>query len=160
MAAAIAEVISLPVFGLNILFLYGLAIGVCVAIVNLHIISITIARAVERGKKTPVIAGFIVRALLYGGAFLLAVRTSGASGLGAAAGFLLPRVVMYFRYGLLSAARRKLRKEPAPVFVTDTRSNMFIKEPQYVLYCGGKTYMTHRHYRKVKKYIYNDNNSN
>jgi hypothetical protein len=143
----------LPALGPNVFFPYGLAIGVCVAIVNLHIISITIGRAVGQGKTGPVIAGFIIRILLYGGAFVMAVKTSGLTGLGVATGFLLPRVTLYIRYGLLPVIRRKLGKEPPPVYVTDSRSNMLVKDPSFIRYSGGKVYMTHRHYRKVKKHI-------
>ena len=147
----IAELISLLVLGPNILFPYGLAIGACVAIVNLSVISVTINQAIERGKKGPVIWGFILRVVLYGGAFWLAVTTSGVSGVGAAIGFLLPRITLYIRYGLLLALRRKLKKEPAPVYKADTRSNVFIKEPWLVRYSKkGRSYVTHRHYRKVR----------
>ena len=85
--AAIIELISLPVIGPGILFPYGLAIGVCVAAVNLNIIESSIKRAVDRGKKWPVFFGLLIRVLLYAGAFLMAVRTSNISGLGAAIGF-------------------------------------------------------------------------
>ena len=149
-AAAACEVISLPIFGLGILFPYGLAIGVCVAIVNLSVISSSIDKAVERGRKGPVVAGLIIRILLYGGAFLLAVRTANISGLGAAVGFLLPRIMMHIRYALLPWLRIKTGREPAAVYVTDTRSNVFIKEPRLVRYNKGRAFVTHRHYKKIR----------
>ena len=142
--------ISLPVFGLNILFPYGMAVGVCASVVSLNIISVSIERAVERGRKGPVILGFIVRILLYCGAFWLAVRTSGVSGLGAAIGFLLPRITMQVRYALLPWLRRKLGKEPRIIYKTDTQSNVFVKEPWLVRYNKGKAYVTHRHYKKAQ----------
>ena len=155
MAAAVAELVSLPAIGPNILFPYGLAVGACVAIVNLNLISATIERAVESGRKSPVIIGFIVRVLLYGGALWLAATTSLFSGLGAAIGILIPHIVLYARHALIPALKRKLDKEPPSIYVVDTRSNMFVKEPWLVR--DGKardgkvrTYLTHRHYRKVK----------
>ena len=150
-AALVAEVISLPIFKPGILFPYGLAIGVCIAIVNLHVISITIEQAVNRGKKGPVILGLVIRILLYGGAFLLAAKTSGVTAIGAAIGFLLPRIVLYIKYGLAPAIRRKLGKEPPAIYKTDTRSMVFIKEPLMVKYKRGRTYMTHRHFKKRRE---------
>ena len=136
--------------GPNILFPYGLAVGVCAAIVNLNIISVSIDRAVERGRRGPVIIGFIIRILLYAGAFWLAVRTSGISGLGAAIGFLLPRVTMYVRHVFMPWLRRRLGKEPLAVYRTDTKSNVFVKEPWSVRYNKGRAYKTFRHYKKVR----------
>jgi len=143
-------VISLPIVGPGILFPYGLAIGTCVSIINLGIISISIGSAVERGKKGPVIVGYIVRILLYAGAFLLAIKTSGITGLGAAIGFMLPRITLYIRYALLPLIRRKLGKESQAVYMTDTHSRVFVKEPWLVRYNRGRAYVTHRHFRKVR----------
>ena len=132
------------------MFPYGLAIGACVAIVNLNIISTSIDRAVAKGKKGPVIFGFILRLLLYFGAFWLAITTSGLTGLGAAIGFLLPRIVLYISKGLVPFLKKKINKEPDPVYVTDTRSNMFIKEPSMVRSKNNRSYVTYRHYRKIR----------
>lgn len=145
-----AEAISLSVLGPDIMFTYGLAIGVCAAVINLNIISVSIDRAVRQGKKWPVIFGFVFRVLLYGGAFWLAARTSGVSAIGAAVGFLLPRVAMPVRLAFLPWLRRKLGKEPETVYVTDTHSNVFVKEPWHVRYNNGKAFVTHRHYRKIR----------
>jgi len=152
-AAAVAEAISLPFLGLNIVFPYGLAIGVCAAVINLSIISTSIEKAVAVNKRAPVIIGFVVRVLLYAGALLLAINASTISCLGAAIGMLLPRVVMYIRYAIRPAIRKWLGREPKAVYVTDTSSLMFIKEPSIVRHAGGKAYMTHRHYRKKRKEI-------
>ncbi|MCL1895817.1 MAG: hypothetical protein FWG03_04645 [Clostridiales bacterium] len=149
-AAAAVEAISLPILGPDILFTYGLAIGACAAVINLNIISVSVDRAVRQGRKGPVILGFVLRALLYGGAFWLAASTSGVCGVGAAAGFLLPRIVMPIRFVFLPWLRMKLGKEPETVYVTDTHSKVFVKEPWHVRYNKGRAYLTHRHYRKVR----------
>ena len=127
-----------------------MAIGAGAAIVNLFIISVSIERAVERGKKGPVTLGFFLRILLYGGAFVLAVRLSGVTAVGAVIGFLIPRVSLYIKHGLLPTLREKLGKEPKPVYKTDTSSNLFIKEPSQVKDFGGRTYLTYHHYRKIR----------
>ena len=148
--AAIAAVISLFVFGPNILFPYGIALGVCASLVNLSVISSSIDRAVASGRKAPVIIGFLIRIVLYGAAFFLAVRTGGISGLGAAIGFLLPRLCLHIHYGFLPWFRQKTGREPKPVYKTDTSVNIFDKEPRFLMYNNGRAYLTHRHYRKVK----------
>ena len=147
-AAAISELLSLPLLGLTLFFPYGLAIGVCVAVLNLNIISKSIERAFEQRRRGPVVVGFFLRTALYGGGFYLAVTTSPLSGLAAAIGFLLPHIVLYIRKAIVPALKRKINKEPAPIYVTDTSSNLFIKEPEMVLYKNSRTYLTYRHYRK------------
>ena len=117
---------------------------------NLLIIGVSIEKAVEQGKKGPVTFGFYMRILLFGGAFVLAVKTSGISGVGAFIGFLLPQVVLFIKLGMLPAILAKLRKEPPPVYKTDTSSNLFIKEPCKALDFRGRTYVTYRHYRKIR----------
>ena len=146
--------ISLPVLGPNILFPYGLAIGTCVAIIALNIISFTVGQAAESGKRKPVVIGFIIRILFYGGVLYLAVSTSVLSLTGAAIGLVLPHIAMYIMYGLVPAVRRRTKKEPAPAWIADTRSMMFLKEPYFIKTNRGRTYLTHRHYRKIR--VYND----
>ena len=149
-AAVVVEVISLPVIGPNLLFSYGLAIGACAAIIALNIIAVSIDRAAERGKRKPVIFGYIVRVLLYGGALFLSVRTSGLSFAGAAIGLLLPHAAIYVMYGLVPSVRKRFSKDPPEVWVADNRSLLFVSEPHLILQSNGKTYLTHRHYRKIR----------
>ena len=144
--------ISLPAFGPNLLFPYGLAIGACAAIIALNIIGFTIDRAAVSGKKKPVVFGFIVRVFLYGGALYLAVSTAGLSFIGAAIGLLLPHAALYIMYGLVPAIKKKAGKAEAAFWVADTRSLIFVSEPHLVLHNNGKTYLTHKHYRKIKVY--------
>ena len=147
-AAAAAGIISLPVLGPNIPFLYGLALGTCIAVIALFIISRTVEMAADSGSRSPVIFGFVIRVLLYGGVLYLAAGTSVFSLAGAAIGLLLPHIALYVMHGLVPVIRRKIKREPEPVYVADTSSNLFIKEPWIVLYKNNRTYMTYRHYRK------------
>ena len=144
--------ISLPVLGPNLLFSYGLAIGACAAIIALNIISFTVTQAAQSGKKKPVITGFIIRILLYGGALYLAASTATLSLVGAAIGLILPRVALHVMYGIAPAIKRRIRKEPAPIWASDTSSMMFVKEPYFTSFNKGRTYLTHRHYRKIRVY--------
>ena len=138
------------ILGPNAFFPYGLAIGVCAAVISLNIISSTIDKAVAGGRKAPVIAGFVVRIVLYLAALYLAATTAPLAALGAAIGLLLPHLVIYARFALRPAIRRKMGKDPQHTYVSDTRSNIFIKEPSIVLYKKGKAYLTHRHFRKMR----------
>ena len=149
-AAIATEVISLPLLGLNILFPYGLAIGTCIAIINLNIISTSISKAIEKGRKGPVTLGLIVRIMTYSGGALLTFTTSPIAGLGATVGFLLPRIALFIMKAVVPTIKRKFKKEPPPVYVTDTSSNLFIKEPGLVVYKNSRTYMTYKHYRKKR----------
>jgi len=132
------------------MFPYGLAIGACAAVIALYIISFSIDYATESGKKSPVLIGFFIRIILYGGALWIAIRTSGSAGIGSAVGLLLPHAALRVRYIMVPAIRRRFGKEPAAVYKADTRSRVFIKEPWLVRYNKGRSYITHRHYKKVK----------
>ena len=147
--AEVAALISLFIFDQKILFPYGLAVGVCAAAISLGIISSTIEKAVQSGRRGPVVIGFYMRVFLYGGALVLAARTGGVAVFGAAIGMLIPHLVIYMRHAIVPAFRRKVGKEPAPVYVTDTKSRVFFKEPWMVKYRRGRAYLTHRHFRKV-----------
>ena len=144
--------ISLTAIGPSRSFSYGLAIGTCAAVLSLYIISFTIKSAAEKGKRKPVVFGYIGRVLLYGGALCLAANTAVYSLAGAAIGLLLPHVTMYIAYGILPVLKRKIKKEPAAEWVADTGSMLFVKEPHLVKFNNGKTYLTHRHYRKIRIY--------
>jgi len=149
-AAVAAELISLPAFGPNLLFSYGLAVGACAAIIALNIISFSVERAAEKRRKNPVIFGFIIRVLLYGGALYLAVSTSRLSLFGAAIGMILPHAALYIMCVLVPAIRKKVKKEPEAMWITDTRSLLFLSEPHIVMESNGRTYLTHKHYRKIR----------
>ena len=149
-AAIIAGLASLLIIGPNILFPYGLAIGTCIAIVNLNIISVSINSAVAKGRRGPVIAAFIIRIVIYGAVFLMGARTSYISGLGVAIGFVLPNISMLVMYLLWPAIKRKMGKEEHATYVTDTRSNLFIKDPWLEHTYRGRNYLTYKHYRKIR----------
>ncbi|MCL2112124.1 MAG: ATP synthase subunit I [Clostridiales bacterium] len=154
-ATAIAVAVSLLFAGRSgALFAYGLALGVCAAVINMNILCASIERSAAKGGKGPVQAGFAVRAAIYAGAFWLAVTTAGVAGVGAAVGFFLPRAAMYIVLGLRPAVRRKLGKEPRAVYVIDTRSKVFFKAPRFVAENyndGARSYVTHRHFRRIRQ---------
>ena len=130
------------------MFPIGLAIGACVAIINLNILSKSIEKAVDQKNKTPVTIAFYIRMALYIGGLFLALNVSLISGLGAAVGFLIPCITISITKALIPAIKRRITKEPAPVYVVDTKSNIFIKDPWIVLYKNNRTYVTYRHFRK------------
>jgi len=94
--------------------------------------------------------GFITRLVLYAAGLYLAAVTDPLAVLGAAIGLLIPHLVIYIRFAIRPAIRRKLGKVPSYVYVPDTRTNIFIKEPSFVRYNKGKAYLTHRHYRRLR----------
>ena len=150
-AAAVCEIISLFIIGPGILFPYGLALGICAALINMSVLSFTVERSIALGKKGPVNAGLVIRIAIYAAAFLISARTGGISGLGTAIGFVLPKIAMQIKFNFLPWFRGKTGREPAPVYVTDKYSKIFDKEPRFVLYNKGRMYITHKKFRKVKQ---------
>ena len=145
--------VSLLFFRSNALFVYGLALGTCAAVVNMNILCASIAQAAAKSKKWPVQGGLALRALIYCGVFLLSIYTSGIAGLGAGVGFVLPRLSMFYVLKLRKTIREKKGLEAQYVYIADTSSNVFFKEPRFVAggYNGGKrSYLTHRRFRKVR----------
>jgi len=141
---------SLLVFGLEILFPFGLGIGVCAALTGLHIIGTTIEKAANEGKSSAALIGFILRVVLYLAALSIAAITAPRAAYGAAIGLLLPHLMIYIKFALRPAIRRRLGKEPQVVYVTDSYTRQFIKKPWFVRYYNGRAYLTHRYFRKVK----------
>ena len=151
--AIVFGAVSLLFFRSNAFFVYGLALGTCAAVANLNILCASIAQSAKKGKKWPVQGGLALRALIYCGAFLLAIYTAGLAGLGAGIGFILPRLAMFYVLKFRRAIREKRGLEPKYVYIADTSSKVFFKEPRFVIdrYNGGKrSYLTHRRFRKVR----------
>lgn len=99
LVAAIIELVSLPFLGLDIQFTYGLVLGTAIAIFNFSIMAFTFKRALN-GKGVPIaILGYIVRLLIYGGAFYISMKVSPISGLGTVLGFLTLKGAIYYLHG-------------------------------------------------------------
>jgi len=89
--AGIIEVVSLFVIGAELLVPAGLIFGVVVSLICIFLLSISIERAVQRGKKALMPLGMLLRLVLYGVAFYLAIKFGGKTGgIGCAIGFFLP----------------------------------------------------------------------
>lgn len=146
--AAVLWIASLFFLGLNVIFPYGLALGTAVALVGMHVLAATIEGAARSGRKAPLIVGYVLRIVLYGGALYIAFKTGTAAGVGAAAGLLLPRVMLPIQQLLVPKLLVLLGKAPKTqhYYKKETSGRRFEKTPRMVLYRRGRAYLTHRRF--------------
>ena len=149
--AIIVEIISLPIIGWNTLFVYGLAIGTVVAIINTNILSKAVEKAVENNKRKYIIITYILRMVLYGGAFALSLKTANIAGLGTAIGFFLPQISMHIVAGLFPKIRKWRGLEEEFQYATDESRRVYEKKPWIELYHNGRKYKSHKRFRIVKR---------
>lgn len=114
--ALIAEVISLPVLGLDLRFTYGLIVGTAVAIVNFTLMEATLRTAMTGASAASIIiAGYMVRLVFYGASFYICIKTSYPCALGVAIGFVTIKIAIYYLHGFKAkfSTGRVVREEPA-----------------------------------------------
>jgi hypothetical protein len=105
--------------------------------------------AIEKGSRSAIFVGLIIRIIIYGAALYFSSRLGAIALLGAAIGILLPRLAMGVRQGILPLLA-KLRGKAGPAhYEAAEKTKMFIKEPWWVTYRGGRKYLTHRRYTRV-----------
>lgn len=96
----LVELVSLPIHGWDPKFLYGLALGTSIAVVNLNFLEFTVKISVERSLKSIFfVLGYTIRMLIYGAGFYLSYKFSTAAGVAAVLGYLTLKVAIYYVYG-------------------------------------------------------------
>lgn len=112
--AAIFEVLSLPIFGLSLKFLWGLGAGTCVAILNFHLLAWTCKKIVYGGKGVGLsIIGYLVRMLIYGASYYGCAKVDLIEcGFGCIAGFLTIKAAILYLHAFRGwLAERKKQAE-------------------------------------------------
>lgn len=142
LAMVLMEIISLPILGFNIKFLYGLLLGTAITVVNFSILIITMSRILSGSNKFMATVSYIFRLFVYGGVFLVAINAGKMAGLGCVLGFLTIKLSIYFVYGLKPGFKWVKAKRGRGI--QSPKSNTLIKDPYKVAYAAGKTVMTHR----------------
>ncbi|NLY70106.1 MAG: hypothetical protein GX076_00210 [Clostridiales bacterium] len=96
----LCQLASLIIIGWSPHFLYGIVLGACISIVNLNFLSFTVTMTLN-GRFGPFISvtGYIVRLLIYGGAFFVSYNTSLTSGIATIIGYIIFKVAIYYSYG-------------------------------------------------------------
>lgn len=107
-AAVIFEIVSLPILGFSVQFAYGLALGTAVAVVNFRIQAFTCERVLYSRSGMLAAFSFPIRMLIYGGVFLVCIRTAGASAVGAACGFMTLPCGTFYAHVIKRRKRREL----------------------------------------------------
>lgn len=111
--AAIVELASLPFLGPDVQFLYGLILGTAISIVNFNLMEITFKRALVSKSSVIAFVGYLIRLVLYGGAFYMAMKVSNISGLASLLGFMTLKAAIYYLHGFKAkfSTGRKVRPE-------------------------------------------------
>lgn len=96
----IMAIVSIPFLGLDIKYLYGLCLGIAISIANFEIMSFTYEKAIKPdGSSAIVFIGYILRLIIYGVAFYMAMNVSLVSGIGALLGFIALKIGIYYKHG-------------------------------------------------------------
>ncbi len=115
LVALIAEVVSLPILGLNLKFTYGLVIGTAISIVNFTLMEATLRTAMTGASAASIIiVGYMVRLAFYGVSFYTCIKTSYPCGVGVVIGFVTIKIAIYYLHGFKAkfSTGRVVREEP------------------------------------------------
>ena len=105
---------SLLVLGPNLEFMYGLALGTCICIVNFNILVLAGKKALAARKPVFGYAGYLLRLCVYGTAFYMALKVGVLSGIGAVLGFFTLTMAIFSIHMLKPALTgRKSKREIA-----------------------------------------------
>ncbi|MBQ8151483.1 MAG: hypothetical protein IJ070_01805 [Firmicutes bacterium] len=96
--ALAAEVISLPVIGVSLMFTAGLVVGTAVTILNFTLLVKAGEKVMEQNRAMPMVGGYFVRLVIYGAVFVAAVKFGFHAAVGCALGFVTLHVSIMFTY--------------------------------------------------------------
>lgn len=100
-AAVLMEIVSLPFLGLSLRFVYGLALGTAISVVNFRIQGYSYEKLLSSihgmvARMSVAALSFLLRMLLYGAAFLVCVKTGGGCIPGILCGFITIPCGIYY----------------------------------------------------------------
>ena len=149
------ELVSLAIIGPSAVFLYGLVLGLAVAIIALNMLASNVSAATGTRSKKFVSTGYLIRILLYALALYLCAKTGMFALIGCMAGLLLPKAALTFGQLVMPKIRRATGKEEPVterfVVVPDPRSRLFVKTQAMVINKGGRDFLTYKHFRQYKR---------
>ncbi|QOX64564.1 ATP synthase subunit I [Anoxybacterium hadale] len=113
-ATAIIELASIPLLGFDVQFLYGLALGTAIAIVNFNLMAFTFQLVLERHNASLAFIGYLIRLAVYGAGFIASLHVGMISAMGTALGYLTLKLAMFYLHGLKAefSKGRTVREEP------------------------------------------------
>jgi hypothetical protein len=128
--ALIFEAGSLLFIGFDVGFAYGLALGTAVAVVNFNILAFASRKLLNGGHAWMGFAGYLVRLVVYGFAFYMALRISNAAAIGSALGFITLKIAMYYIHGFkgLRSALSEKRTGVKPLPLKKRRKKGIMKD--------------------------------
>ncbi len=104
--AAIVQIVSLFILGINFEFTLGLIVGTGVAIINFFIMSICTEIALEKKRTAISLIGFAGRFILYGTSFALTLIYSYKMGTGCAIGFFTVQLSILYLFAIKPSLKR------------------------------------------------------
>lgn len=104
-SVAIAALIAFFVMGNSVKFSYGLVLGTAIVIINLTLLAFTTDMALikkQTGMSSLATAGYLVRIILFGGAFYVALKTGYPSAIGMIIAYIISRfaflITIFFKW--------------------------------------------------------------
>jgi hypothetical protein len=163
--SAVALAASFPVIGPSARFAAGLAAGIVSGSLCVFLIGYFLNLAADKRKALFSSVGFFIRIIIFAGVFYAALRFGGYEGAaGQAIAFLAPYVGVSLTPLLLKLYKRikgdgssYLEEQTEPYTYMPLRDSagrrrhVFIKNFDTVRYYGGRRYVTHRSFRRLKE---------
>jgi len=100
--AAVIQLISIIVLGLDRVFTNCLILGTIVTIINFNILVYSAARLMQTKSKGPVVGGYFVRLPIYGIVFHICLKMGLQGAIGCVLGFITLHISMIYIYGIKS----------------------------------------------------------
>lgn len=152
------ELAAIPFLGFDPGFSVGLIAGTGVSALNMSLLAFLAERAIDRRKAALSVVGFALRILIFGGVLSAAAIFFGkTTALGVALGFLTVYLAVFLiRFlapGMFSRKGDKFEYAYAEggIAAKGQRKFLFIRQYSMTTYRGGRTFMTHRRFRKMKR---------
>ncbi len=109
---------AIPFIGMDVRYIYGLALGTSISIVNLYVLVFFGKLTLKREKPFLAPLGIILRLGIYGYAFYMSIHIAGIAAIGCFIGFMAQKAAIFYLYGLKVKydKKRKITPELEEVF--------------------------------------------
>jgi hypothetical protein len=152
------ELAAIPFLGFDLGFAGGLAIGTGISALNMSMLAFLAERSIDRRKVVLSVFGFALRVLIFGGGLSAAAFFFGQiAAFGMALGFLTVYVAVFmvrlFAPTMFQRKGGKFEYAYAKSGWAAKGGHKFLLIRQYSMtaYRGGRTFVTHRRFRKMKR---------
>lgn len=150
--AILGGIVTSIIIGINLKYILTLTAGITLGSLNTFFLDLFTKYALDRGHKLSVLLSSYIRLLVFAVLFYFSItRFGNVGGLGAGIGYLASYV------GIMISAAVMPKNNPVCIYENATNNDsdnlryFFVKSFEMVKYNNGRTFVTHKLFKKVKK---------